>query len=88
MSIAFGGIPFVVRTVQPVLEELGPGYEEMAQTLGAGQWQTFRRVILPEVARRRRCWRNCTVVYPQLGQFGTVIFIASNIDRNHALAAG
>ena len=42
--------PFVVRTVQPVLEELGPEYEEAAQTLGATPWQSFRRVVLPEVA--------------------------------------
>lgn len=49
VAMAFTSIPFVVRTVQPVLEELGPEYEEAAETLGASPWQSFRRVILPEV---------------------------------------
>lgn len=48
--MAFTSLPFVVRTVQPVLEELGPEYEEAAETLGATRWQSFRRVVLPEVA--------------------------------------
>lgn len=43
VAMAFTSIPFVVRTVQPVLEELGPEYEEAAQTLGASPWQSFRR---------------------------------------------
>lgn len=47
--------PFVVRTVQPVLEELGPEYEEAAETLGATRWQSFRKVVL--LSCRRRCWR-------------------------------
>lgn len=50
VAMAFTSIPFVVRTVQPVLEELGPEYEEAAETLGATRWQSFRRVVLPEVA--------------------------------------
>ncbi|MFP3449960.1 ABC transporter permease subunit, partial [Pseudomonas sp. SIMBA_067] len=50
IAVAFTSIPFVVRTVQPVLEELGPEYEEAAETLGATPWQSFRRVVLPEVA--------------------------------------
>ncbi len=52
-------IPFVVRTVQPVLEELGPEYEEAAETLGATRWQSFCKVVLPELspALVRRAWR-------------------------------
>jgi sulfate ABC transporter permease subunit len=49
VAMAFTSIPFVVRTVQPVLEELGPEYEEAAETLGATRWQSFRKVVLPEL---------------------------------------
>ena len=52
VAMAFTSIPFVVRTVQPVLEELGPEYEEAAETLGASRWQSFRKVVLPESPRR------------------------------------
>ena len=65
VAMAFTSIPFVVRTVQPVLEELGPEYEEAAETLGATRWQSFRKVVLP--------------VTRSLGEFGAVIFIAGNI---------
>ena len=50
VAMAFTSIPFVVRTVQPVLEELGPEYEEAAETLGATRWQSFRKVVLPELS--------------------------------------
>jgi sulfate transport system permease protein len=50
VAMAFTSLPFVVRTVQPVLEELGPEYEEAAETLGATRWQSFRRVVIPELA--------------------------------------
>jgi sulfate transport system permease protein len=47
LVLVFVGLPFVVRTVQPVLEEIEPETEEAASSLGARRWQTFRRVILP-----------------------------------------
>jgi len=50
VAMSFTSLPFVVRTVQPVLEELGPEYEEAAETLGANRWQTFRKVVLPELS--------------------------------------
>ena len=50
VAMAFTSIPFVVRTVQPVLEELGPEYEEAAETLGATRWQSFCKVVLPELS--------------------------------------
>ncbi|CRL45868.1 Sulfate transport system permease protein CysT [Sodalis glossinidius str. 'morsitans'] len=78
VAMAFTSIPFVVRTVQPVLEELGPEYEEAAQTLGAGHWQTFRRVILPEVAPALLAGTALSFTR-SLGEFGAVIFIAGNI---------
>ncbi|WP_213990140.1 sulfate/thiosulfate ABC transporter permease CysT [Sodalis sp. dw_96] len=78
VAMAFTSIPFVVRTVQPVLEELGPEYEEAAQTLGAGRWQSFRRVVLPEVAPALLAGTALSFTR-SLGEFGAVIFIAGNI---------
>ncbi|WP_111741998.1 sulfate/thiosulfate ABC transporter permease CysT [Leminorella richardii] len=78
VAMAFTSIPFVVRTVQPVLEELGPEYEEAAQTLGASPWQSFRRVILPEVGPALTTGVVLSFTR-SLGEFGAVIFIAGNI---------
>ncbi|MCC8380787.1 MULTISPECIES: sulfate/thiosulfate ABC transporter permease CysT [unclassified Xenorhabdus] len=78
VAMAFTSLPFVVRTVQPVLEELGPEYEEAAQTLGASRWQTFRRVILQEVSPALIAGTVLSFTR-SLGEFGAVIFIAGNI---------
>ncbi|GAB2926685.1 sulfate/thiosulfate ABC transporter permease CysT [Hafnia psychrotolerans] len=78
VAMAFTSIPFVVRTVQPVLEELGPEYEEAAETLGATRWQSFRRVVLPEVMPSLMAGTALSFTR-SLGEFGAVIFIAGNI---------
>ncbi len=78
VAMAFTSIPFVVRTVQPVLEELGPEYEEAAQTLGARPWQSFRRVVLPEVAPALLAGTALSFTR-SIGEFGAGIFIAGNI---------
>lgn len=78
VAMAFTSIPFVVRTVQPVLEELGPEYEEAAETLGASRWQSFRRVVLPEVLPSLLAGTALSFTR-SLGEFGAVIFIAGNI---------
>ncbi|MXP67280.1 sulfate/thiosulfate ABC transporter permease CysT [Pantoea sp. Aalb] len=78
VAMLFTSIPFVVRTVQPVLEELSLEYEEAAQTLGASSWQIFRRVILPELAPALLSGTVLSFIR-SLGEFGTVIFIAGNI---------
>ncbi|MBD2806086.1 sulfate/thiosulfate ABC transporter permease CysT [Xenorhabdus sp. ZM] len=78
VAMAFTSLPFVVRTVQPVLEELGPEYEEAAQTLGASRWQTFRQVILPEVSPALMAGTVLSFTR-SLGEFGAVIFISGNI---------
>lgn len=70
--------PFVVRTVQPVLEELGPEYEEAAETLGATRWQSFRKVVLPELSPALLAGIALSFTR-SLGEFGAVIFIAGNI---------
>jgi sulfate transport system permease protein len=74
VAMAFTSIPFVVRTVQPVLEELGPEYEEAAETLGASRWQSFRRVVLPEVAPALLAGTALSFTR-SLGEFGAMIFI-------------
>jgi len=78
VAMAFTSIPFVVRTIQPVLEELGPEYEEAAQTLGASRWQSFRRVVMPELAPALLAGIALSFTR-SLGEFGAVIFIAGNI---------
>ncbi|EKN4694898.1 sulfate/thiosulfate ABC transporter permease CysT [Yersinia ruckeri] len=78
VAMAFTSLPFVVRTVQPVLEELGPEYEEAAETLGASRWQSFRRVVMPELAPALLAGTALSFTR-SLGEFGAVIFIAGNI---------
>ena len=78
VAMAFTSIPFVVRTVQPVLEELGPEYEEAAETLGATRWQSFRKVVLPELSPALMAGVALSFTR-SLGEFGAVIFIAGNI---------
>lgn len=80
VAMAFTSIPFVVRTVQPVLEELGPEYEEAAETLGATRWQSFRKVVLPELSPALVAGVALSFTR-SLGEFGAVIFIAGNIAR-------
>jgi sulfate transport system permease protein len=77
LVLVFVGLPFVVRTVQPVLEEIEPETEEAASSLGARRWQTFRRVIVP-------------TLYPamitgfalafarSIGEYGSVVFVSGN----------
>jgi sulfate transport system permease protein len=78
VALVFIGLPFMVRTLQPALEELSSELEEASATLGAGRWYTFRRVMLP------------TLVPPLLtgfalafaravGEYGSVVFIAGNM---------
>ncbi len=77
VALTFIGLPFVVRTVQPVLQDLNVEVEEAAASLGARRGQTFRRVILPEI------WPALLTGFAlsfarALGEFGSVVFIAGN----------
>ncbi|HOO05395.1 MAG: sulfate ABC transporter permease subunit CysT [Ruminococcus sp.] len=77
IALIFIGIPFVVRTVQPVLEKLDPLYEEAAGILGASRGQIFRRVILPEL--RPAIFTGFGLAFGRcLGEYGSVVFIAGN----------
>ena len=78
VAMSFTSLPFVVRTVQPVLEELGPEYEEAAETLGANRWQTLRKDVIPELSPAILAGTALSFTR-SLGEFGAVIFIAGNI---------
>jgi sulfate transport system permease protein len=78
VALTFIGLPFIVRTVQPVLEDLDPGFEESAASLGATRWQTFWRVILPML--RPALLTGFTLAFARaLGEYGSVVFIAGNM---------
>ncbi len=78
VALTFIGLPFVVRTVQPVLEDLEAEVEEAAASLGANRWQTFRRVILPAIGPA--LLTGFTLAFARaVGEYGSVIFIAGNM---------
>jgi sulfate transport system permease protein len=78
VALTFIGLPFVVRTVQPVLEDMEKELEEAAQSLGASLWQTFWRVTLPTVFPA--VVTGFTLAFARaLGEYGSVIFIAGNM---------
>lgn len=78
VALVFIGLPFVVRTVQPVLEDLDAEYEEAAASLGASRWQTMRRVVFP--ALLPALLTGFTLAFARaVGEYGSVIFIAGNI---------
>ena len=78
VALVFIGLPFVVRTVQPVLEDLNREMEEAAATLGANRWQTFRHVIFPTVMPA--LLTGFALAFARaLGEYGSVIFIAGNL---------
>lgn len=77
LVLVFTGFPFVVRTVQPVLADLDAETEEAAAVLGAGRWQTFRRVILPTLLPAVLTGFALALARG-LGEYGSVVFISSN----------
>jgi len=78
VALTFIGLPFVVRTVQPVLEDLHKEVEEAAATLGANRWQTFRKVIFP-ILTPALLTGFALAFARALGEYGSVIFIAGNM---------
>jgi sulfate/thiosulfate transport system permease protein len=78
LALMFITLPFVVRTVQPVLAELDPAEEEAAHVLGAGGWTTFRKVVLP--ALRGAIAAGTLLSFARaLGEFGSVVLISGNL---------
>jgi sulfate transport system permease protein len=78
IALVFIGLPFVVRTVQPVLEDLDTELEEAAASLGAGRWQTMRRIVLPTLLPA--LLTGFALAFARaVGEYGSVIFIAGNL---------
>jgi sulfate transport system permease protein len=78
VALIFIGLPFVVRTVQPVLEDLEAEVEEAAACLGANRWQTFRKVIVPYLTPA--LLTGFAMAFARaVGEYGSVIFIAGNM---------
>jgi len=78
VALVFIGLPFIVRTVQPVLEDLDSEFEEAAASLGATRLQTFRRVVLPSLVPA--LMTGYALAFARaVGEYGSVIFIAGNI---------
>ncbi len=78
VALTFIGLPFVVRTVQPLIEDLEPELEEAAATLGASRWQTLRRVVFPAL------WPALLTGFAlafarAIGEYGSVVFISGNM---------
>lgn len=78
VALVFIGLPFVVRTVQPVLEDVNRELEEAAATLGASRWQTFSKVIFP-ILMPALLTGFALAFARALGEYGSVIFIAGNM---------
>jgi sulfate transport system permease protein len=78
LAVTFVGLPYVVRSVQPVLEDLQPEIEEAAHTLGATRWQTFAHAILP-ILTPAILSGFALALARGIGEYGAVIFISGNI---------
>jgi sulfate transport system permease protein len=83
--LVFVGLPFVVRTVQPVLQDLSSDLEEAAESLGATRWYTFRRVIFPELLP---AWLAgfALAIARAIGEYGSVVFVSGNIPGRSQIA--
>jgi sulfate transport system permease protein len=78
IALTFTGLPFVVRTVQPVLEDLDKEMEEAAASLGADRWQTITRVLLPAIMPATLT--GFTMAFARaVGEYGSVVFISGNM---------
>ena len=78
IALTFIGLPFVVRSVQPVLEDMDKELEEAAASLGASRWQTFSRVVLPTILPAALA--GFAMAFARaVGEYGSVVFIAGNM---------
>jgi sulfate transport system permease protein len=85
VALTFIGLPFVVRTLEPVLQDLDPEFEEAAATLGAGRLQTFLRVVLPAILPA--LLTGVALAFARgVGEYGSVIFIAGNMPMVSEIA--
>jgi sulfate transport system permease protein len=85
VALTFIGLPFVIRTLQPVLEDLETEVEEAAASLGATRWQTLQRVILPSI--RPALTTGFTLAFARaIGEYGSVVFISGNMPMRTEIA--
>lgn len=85
VALIFIGVPFVVRSVQPVLEDVDREFEEAAASLGANRWQVFSRVVFPLV--RPALLTGFAMAFARgLGEYGSVVFIAGNLPMRTEIA--
>jgi sulfate/thiosulfate transport system permease protein len=78
LALIFIGLPFVVRTVQPVIRDLGTEFEEASASLGASRWQTFQRVLLPMLLPS--VVTGVALAFARaIGEYGSVVFISGNM---------
>ncbi len=85
VALAFVGLPFIVRMVEPVLRDLGPEAEEAAATLGATRWQAWRLVVLPALGPALAS--GLALAFARaVGEYGSVIFIAGNRPMESEIA--
>jgi sulfate/thiosulfate transport system permease protein len=86
LAMAFVGLPFVVRSVQPVIEDFDLELEEAARSLGANSWQIFRRVTFPSILPALITGAGLAFARA-LGEYGSVIFIAGNMPMKTEITA-
>jgi sulfate/thiosulfate transport system permease protein len=85
IAMTFVGLPFVIRTVQPVLQDLDPDLEEAAAVLGATRWQTFRRVVFRAVLPA--LLTGFALAFARaLGEYGSIVFISGNMPMKTEIA--
>jgi sulfate transport system permease protein len=85
IALIFVGLPFVVRTVQPVLADLDPELEQAAASLGASRWQSVTRVVLPSILPA--ILTGFALAFARaIGEYGSVIFIAGNLPNLSEIA--
>ncbi len=85
VALIFIGLPFVVRTLQPVLQDLEAEIEEAAASLGATRWQTFRRVLLPALSPALLTGFALSFARA-IGEYGSVVFISGNMPMRTEIA--
>ncbi len=85
LALIFIGLPFVVRTVEPILQDFEKEIEEAAFSLGANRWQTFCKVILPAILPA--LLTGCAMAFSRaVGEYGSVVFIAGNMPLKTEIA--
>ena len=86
IALVFVGLPFVVRALQPALEDLDPAMEEAGALLGATRWTVIRRVVFPAI-RPALISGFATAFARALGEYGSVVFISGNMPMKTEIAS-